>query len=615
MTVFYVTVTEPAPTAEIQADRVYGSLSEALAASMPGTQILVAPGHYQAPLETFPLHIPSGVTVQGAGDDPVAIWGHGPYASEDFGEQQITLYLESEAVLAGVTITNPHPQGTGIWVDQGRSRIQDCLICQCGREGIFITGRAQPQIYGNHFDRNGKGGIFAVRQTKGEWRGNRFTATGNAMALSDQAAPLIRENHISGNRLGLMISRQARPVLRRNAWWNNDHQWRNKGEFVLEEPPDGSPAAHWQWCDHWAETIASEWVRRGWWDTPVLDLEGVMTQRAYARLLGLTFTLPLRSLGEIALDEPEQRAIAMGFFGENPEGEPPNDRPLLRWQMWCSLAQGLGIRGGSPEVLGDLGDRHLLPSQGVTAAAIALAQGWLINSRDQSSLEPLRPMLWGEGLATLHQVQIALGYLPAQACGYRLRPGLGVHPFRDSPHHWSRDFIQVLGWRGWLWAGADGQFQPDALISRAEFATWIARCFTLPVRRPPAQFLDCNPLPTAIQQAYQGGFIQGFPDGTFHPQQPLKRIHGFTALAQGLALPPTSLAIAAYVSDDHQVPPYAREDLARAIAAGLVMNYPQPNQLRPLDWLTRGEAAALIYQGLVYQKRLLAIPCAYHIHP
>src|ERR687885_79121 len=88
----------------------FKTLTRALAAASTGTTIQLAAGTYNAAGgEVFPLVVPAGVML--LGDEPskgkgILIIGSGKYASPTFGSQNITLRLESNAQLRGVTVTN-----------------------------------------------------------------------------------------------------------------------------------------------------------------------------------------------------------------------------------------------------------------------------------------------------------------------------------------------------------------------------------------------------------------------------------------------------------------------------------------------------------------------------
>lgn len=63
-----------------------------------------------------------------------------------------------------------------------------------------------------------------------------------------------------------------------------------------------------------------------------------------------------------------------------------------------------------------------------------------------------------------------------------------------------------------------------------------------------------------------------------------------------------------YYGDADQIPEYARDAVAAATEAGIIVNYPEPNLLNPNEPLDRGAAAALVHQTLVQLGRLEPLP-------
>lgn len=68
------------------------------------------------------------------------------------------------------------------------------------------------------------------------------------------------------------------------------------------------------------------------------------------------------------------------------------------------------------------------------------------------------------------------------------------------------------------------------------------------------------------------------------------------------------LDLSEYYADADQIPDYARDEVAIATQAGLIVNYPDPNFLNPNDPVSRAGTAALIYQVLERQGELTALP-------
>lgn len=71
---------------------------------------------------------------------------------------------------------------------------------------------------------------------------------------------------------------------------------------------------------------------------------------------------------------------------------------------------------------------------------------------------------------------------------------------------------------------------------------------------------------------------------------------------------PPSFVVSDYYTDAEQIPQYAVDNIAAATKANIVVNYPNPKVLNPIQPLNRGTAAALIYQTLVHQGKLKPIP-------
>ncbi len=173
--------------------------------------------------------------------------------------------------------------------------------------------------------------------------------------------------------------------------------------------------------------------------------------------------------------------------------------------------------------------------------------------------------------------------------------------------YWALVFIQALAQRNAIAGFPDGTFRPNQPVERAEFAAMIQKAFNQNRIRQlnVGAFID---VPTdywaasAIQEAYETGFMSGFPDKLFLPNQPILKMDAIISLARGLGLAPngTSATISrTYYIDAGLLPKYAVNGVAAATQANIVVNYPNVRVLNPLMPMTRAEAAAHLYQTLV----------------
>ena len=192
----------------------------------------------------------------------------------------------------------------------------------------------------------------------------------------------------------------------------------------------------------------------------------------------------------------------------------------------------------------------------------------------------------------------------AEALGQRLP---------DIQNHWAESFIEPLVERGLLVGFPDNTFRPDAVLTRAEFAAMIRRTFSQTFTAGPKTFTD---VPTgswasgAINAAVQTGFLVGYPDGQFRPDQPITRSDVLVALSNGLDLESPGISpeiVDSRFQDANQIPAYARGPIAALLANEVIVNYPRVNQLQPTQAATRAETAATIYQALVAQGSIPAL--------
>ncbi|MFP4296507.1 MAG: S-layer homology domain-containing protein [Spirulinaceae cyanobacterium] len=655
------------------------TITAALKQIQDPSTLYLAPGVYDRNSgEIFPLSIPAQTTVTATenAEAEVILRGGGNYNSPSFKTQNITILLATGVQLRGVTVTNPNAKGTGIWIESTAPIVARCRLQNCGREGIFVAGNAKPIIEDNIFEDNAASGIFLVRQAKGEVRRNLCQRTGYGIALSDESAPLIASNRLWDNRAGIHLSRQAKPVLRRNDFRKN----REAGVFVKDQasPDLGSPQSPagnifednstydldnqtsqmlisagnqinpalirgsvelvaavvadivlgpTSFSDienHWAELFIDRLAQRGiisGFADGTFRPEASLTRSQYAALIAQTFDLP-RQLGRKTNFEDVNasfwaaKAIAtaaeMGFISGFGDGTFRPQQNLTRVQALVSIVNGLGLTGGTADLLLLYQDRALIPPYATNAIATATQKRLVVNYPDTKQLDPLQDITRAEIAALIYQALVATQKASAIASPYIVNPDPLLPSFTDLQNHWATDFVRRLGSLELISGFPDGSFRPDNPINRAEYAALLVKVLNPNSIRPATQFID---IPAnfwglgAIQQAYRAGYLSGFPDRTFHPEQTLRRVHLILSLTSGLNLPDADLTFLDAYQDRDRIPEYAQTAVAAATKAGLVTLYPKPQNLDAPA--TRAEAAAMMYQALVYQGQMTALNSPY----
>ncbi|EKQ71013.1 hypothetical protein OsccyDRAFT_1325 [Leptolyngbyaceae cyanobacterium JSC-12] len=176
-------------------------------------------------------------------------------------------------------------------------------------------------------------------------------------------------------------------------------------------------------------------------------------------------------------------------------------------------------------------------------------------------------------------------------------------PF-DIQGHWAQTCLQSLAQQKILAPYDDGNFRPDAAVSRAEYAATIQRAF--PQRsqtQRPIQFRDIrnHPNASAIQYIQQTGFWVSEGRDEFRPSQAMTRSQAFGGLANGLrytAKQSASRDLRAAFKDGRLVPDYLRNSVAAALENRLVINYPDVKRLNSNQPIRRAELAASLCQAI-----------------
>ncbi|WP_305046021.1 right-handed parallel beta-helix repeat-containing protein [Geoalkalibacter sp.] len=163
----------------------------------------------------------------------------------------LELRQQSSAEVVGCRILGNREVGLFL-KDDAKPRVEDCIIADNGRFGVYIH-RALPRVFrGNQLNGNAVGLMIAYYGSDPEISGNRFagnevaikvdraarpTLVGNQIAdggtgvlLARRSDARVRNNRINGNRIGVQVEYSSYPVIRDNDLSGNamalvlDHQ-------------------------------------------------------------------------------------------------------------------------------------------------------------------------------------------------------------------------------------------------------------------------------------------------------------------------------------------------------------------------------------------------------
>ncbi|MBD2741077.1 S-layer homology domain-containing protein [Coleofasciculus sp. FACHB-1120] len=112
--------------------------------------------------------------------------------------------------------------------------------------------------------------------------------------------------------------------------------------------------------------------------------------------------------------------------------------------------------------------------------------------------------------------------------------------FPDIQNHWARPFIERLAEKNIVTGYLDGTYRPNKAVNRDEFAAIIRQAFNQNQVRKIVTGSVYKDVPTgywaapAIEEAYQTGFMTGYPGGFFRPQEEVSRVQALVALTKVL---------------------------------------------------------------------------------
>jgi hypothetical protein len=181
----------------------------------------------------------------------------------------------------------------------------------------------------------------------------------------------------------------------------------------------------------------------------------------------------------------------------------------------------------------------------------------------------------------------------------RVPDGLGVARFRDTTGNTHEAAIEALVARSITDGFPDGTFRPTLPINRGQVASFLARALRLdPV--PGKRFADVGAgfvHEGAINALVDAGVLGGYANGTFRPNEPLRREHMAVILSRALKLAPRPAA-ASQFSD---VTAYADE--IGAIAHAGITTGRADGTFRPRNAVTRGQMATFLVNAIAVRER------------
>ena len=144
-----------------------------------------------------------------------------------------------------------------------------------------------------------------------------------------------------------------------------------------------------------------------------------------------------------------------------------------------------------------------------------------------------------------------------------------------------------------------GHFYPELTVTRVEFVKALLKLLSndnlnVEIQNKFSDVTTSDPDYSDILRSEQLGLVYGYPNGTFQPARVMLRDEAQSVISHITKDSVTDTAILGHFDDADAVPNWARIPYAKSLAYGIYVNHPNAKELRPLDELTRAEAAVLL---------------------
>jgi hypothetical protein len=205
-----------------------------------------------------------------------------------------------------------------------------------------------------------------------------------------------------------------------------------------------------------------------------------------------------------------------------------------------------------------------------------------------------------KGLSAISAVLLGLSILAPTLVGAESINGNNPSTFKDVSHHWASQSIQDWVKNGFIKGYEDGTFRPDQGITRAEFITLVNEAFGF-TEKAPVNFKDIHSADwfyNAIAEAKAAGYIAGYEDGTMRPNNQITRQEAAVIIAKvmNLAASQDTDAIQQF-KDRSSIEDWSKAFVNAVLNKGYMTGYPD-HTYQPKQLITRAESVVTLDHAL-----------------
>lgn len=217
---------------------------------------------------------------------------------------------------------------------------------------------------------------------------------------------------------------------------------------------------------------------------------------------------------------------------------------------------------------------------------------------DDGELEAVKNARYDPGTGTV-------GFMPHHFSQYA--PVYSTVTFNDlATVDWAIESVEALAAREIVSGTGDGAFEPDRLVSRAEFVHMLVQSLDLAVDGTHGRFSDVEPgawYADSIATAERLGIVHGKSDGSFGAQDSITREDMAVLVHRAATALDIELARTDAVSftDSASISAYAVEAVHAMQSSGLILGM-DDGTFQPGSYASRAQAAVMMYRLFASQR-------------
>ena len=165
---------------------------------------------------------------------------------------------------------------------------------------------------------------------------------------------------------------------------------------------------------------------------------------------------------------------------------------------------------------------------------------------------------------------------------------------------WAQEAIAALAKDGVVAGYGDGEFRPQALVTREEFVKMLVKSFNIKAGSAALNFSDVPAQSWAYESigaAVSDGIVKGVSESEFGMGQPVSRQDAAVMLARALEYLNKNLAASGSVqfTDENEIAGYAKQAVTLLASSGVISGR-EDGTFAPNAGATRAEIAKLLYE-------------------